>query len=414
MKLYQNLNNYLLRNYPNIWITRIHLFVPIGLAIFFLIFGLNVLTGYDLNTPVPTGEDSIFLMIIPVLIYMVYWFVFQARYNVEKSGGKLTLLQDYLNYFSYFLIFLISFLIIMVIPFSSNYKVAHSVSKLELKNDIDILDKGHSLFNVNSNSDTVYENEYIFNRVNTYGDYDHYQNNKTNDVIQVNSTELVSIAKHYKRTYNKYADEYSHITESNDELVRYALTSDNLGSPYSGWRSSVSYKISKINKMHNKGWYHDFMEVDAVMILGGFLAMFALLVWIFKQIFWKHYVFGLVAVFLTPMFVAIVGLLFFEMFNFDEYTAFTLVFLTYLIFAIKVIIGVSSPQRNNSAIVMAMYLQLGLPFLPIIIFVSTDQSIRYLEDHFTAVYVISWAVGLLSITIFKYVYKRLSILPSKK
>jgi hypothetical protein len=127
MKLYQNLNNYLLRNYPNIWITRIHLFVPIGLAIFLILFGLNVLIGYDLQADVPNNESPIFLMIIPMLVYLVYWFVFQARYNVEKSGGKLTLFQDYINYFSYFLIFLLSFLVIMAIPLSNSYKVAHSV-----------------------------------------------------------------------------------------------------------------------------------------------------------------------------------------------------------------------------------------------------------------------------------------------
>ena len=102
MKLYQNLNNYLLRNYPNIWITRIHLFAPIAVIIFLVLFGLNLLVGQNLNSDITRIEDSIPLMIIPILIYLVYWFVFQARYNVEKSGGKLTLFQDYINYFSYF------------------------------------------------------------------------------------------------------------------------------------------------------------------------------------------------------------------------------------------------------------------------------------------------------------------------
>lgn len=410
MKLYQKLNNYLLRNHPNIWITRIHLFVPIGLAIFFLIFGLNSLSGYDLHSPIPDGENSIFLMIIPVLIYAVYWFVFQARYNVEKSGGKLSLFHDYINYFSYFLIFLISFLIIMVIPFSNSFKVAHSVSKVELQKDIEVLNMGHSIFN-ESNIDSVSNNGYVYFRTSQYGSY---RENRTNHYFTVKEAELESVAENYKKTYNKYADEYSKIDESVNELMRFALTTEHLSVPYNGWRSSVSYKIENIYSMHKNGWYDEFMTVEVFMILGGFLAMFALLVWIFKQIFWKHYVFGLVAMFLTPLFIAIVGLLFFEMFNFDEEFAFFLVFLTYLIFAIKVIVGINSPQRNNSAIVMAMYLQLALPFLPILIIASSNSNFRYIEDNFGLVYAISWIVGLLSIASFKYIYKRLSILPSKK
>jgi hypothetical protein len=410
MKLYQNLNNYLLRNYPNIWITRIHLFVPIGLAIFFLIFGLNALSGYDLKSPIPNGESSIFLMIIPVLIYVVYWFVFQARYNVEKSGGKLTLFQDYINYFSYFLIFLISFMIIMVIPFSNNYKVAHSVTKTEFEKDIEVLNSGHSIFN-EVNSDSIYNGDYVYYRTNEYGNY---RTDNSDRYFTVKSADLASVAKNYKTTYNKYADEYSGIDETINELILFALTSEHLSSPYNGWRSSVSYKIDSINEMHKNGWYDEFLVVEAFMILGGFLAMFALLIWIFKQIFWKYYVFGLVTMFLTPLFIAIVGLLFFEMFNFDEEFAFILVFITYLIFIIKVIIGVNSPQRNNSAIVMAMYLQLALPFLPILIIASSNSNFRYIEDNIGFVYIISWVVGLLSIAVFKYVYKHLSILPSKK
>jgi hypothetical protein len=118
--------------------------------------------------------------------------------------------------------------------------------------------------------------------------------------------------------------------------------------------------------------------------------------------------------FLTPLFIAIIGLLFFEMFNFNEEFGFILAFITYLIFIIKVIIGVSSPQRNNSAIVMAMYLQLALPFLPILIIASFNSNFRYIDDNIGFIYIISWIVGLLSIAVFKYVYKHLSILPSKK
>jgi len=414
MKLYQILNNYLLRNFPNIWITRIHLFIPIGLAMFCLIFGLNTWIGYDLNTPLPKGESSVFLMIIPVLIYMVYWFVFQARYNVEKSGGKLTLVQDFVNYFSYFLMFFVAFTIIMAIPLSNNYKVANAITKSDLNQDVKLLNTGYGVFHLNYDIQET-NNTYSFNYVNDYQALGRYyvNNNKSNEKLSITHAQFSELAQNYIQTYNKYADDYGQIKLSTSQLVALAFTNDNLPKDHR-WRKSVDYKINEINKLQNNGWYKEFMEVEVFMVLGGFLAMLALLVWIFKQIFWKHYVFGLVAMLLTPLFIAIIGLLFFEIFRFDESFAFALVFLTYAIFSIKIIISVNSKQRNNSAIVMAMYLQLALPFLPLLILTSSNSHFQYLNDNISTIYIVSWGVGLISIAVFKYVYRRLSILPSKK
>lgn len=409
MKLYQNLNNYLLRNHPSIWITRIHLFVPIGLAIFFLLFGVNVLIGYDLNTTIPDEEDSIFLMIIPVLIYLVYWFVFQARYNVVKSGGKLTLLQDYVNYFSYFLMFLLSFLIVMAIPLSSNFKVAHSISNDELRDDVEILNSGYGIFHLDHDI-KIENNDYLFRK----GNYFRQISAPIGSVeVKMSQVELKVFTKNYIETYNKYADIDYKITRSSAALIKIALAHDNLPKD-SRWRKSVSYKIGRIVRLKKKGWYHDYVEDIAIKVLGSVLALLALLVWIFKQIFWKQYVFGLVALFLTPLFVAIVGLLLFEMFRFDESLAFILVFLTYFIFAVKIIVNLNLNLRNNAATVMAMYLQLALPFLPLLIFGSMDSRFRSFEENFELIYAISWGVGLLSIAVFKAIYKQLSILPAKK
>jgi hypothetical protein len=295
----------------------------------------------------------------------------------------------------------------MAIPLSNNYKVSHSIDKQELQDDIDILNTGYSVFNQNNQ---VKENdrEHKFYITNQYGNYksDNYK------VIKVNT--LNDLAQDYKNTHNKYADHYSQMEHSNAYLVSLALSDEKLPSEYNGWRSSVSYKINNINRMHQNGWYLGYTDSIAIMVLAGFLAMFALLVWIFKQIFWKHYVFGLVSMFLTPMFIAIIGLIFFEIFRFEEDTAFMLVFLTYFIFAVKVIVSLGAKERNNSAIVMAMYLQLALPFLPVFILASSNSRFRYLEDNMLDVYIVSWIVGLLSIAAFKYVYKRLSILPSRK
>ena len=415
MKLYQSINNYLLRNHPNIWITRIHLFAPIAIVVFLLLFGLNAFMGYNLHNEMPRIEDSIPLMIIPILVYLVYWFVFQARYNVEKSGGKLNLFQDYLNYFSYFIIFFLSFMLLMAIPFSTAYKISNSVSKDQLQKDIVILNKGYGIFHQSHKIDKT-GNTITFRSSTEFGYYDYY--NKSNVIakdIKLSSNAFKKMTANYIATYNKY--EKDGISMSASELVSKAFSGEKLPDAQNWWRNSIRYKVDKIQELQEKGWYHDFTQKEGFMVLGGFLAMFALLVWIFKQIHWKHYVFGLVSVFLTPMLIGIFGLIFFEIFDFDESGVFLLVYAVYIGFAIKIIAAVLSLQSNKSAIVMAMYLQLALPFLPVIIFGDYMSKRSYFdgfEDHFETVYIISWIVGLISITVFKYIYKRLTVLPSKK
>jgi len=409
MKLYQSINNYLLRNHPNIWITRIHLFAPIAIVVFVLLFGLNALMGYNLHDKMPRIEDSIPLMIIPILVYLVYWFVFQARYNVEKSGGKLNLFQDYLNYFSYFLIFFLSFMLLMVIPMSTAYKISNSVSKDQLQKDIKILNTGYGIFNENYN---IEKNEDIitFRSPNKFG----YSNHGIVKDIKLSTKAFEKMTTNYINTFNKY--DKKGITLNTSELIRHAFSNDVLPDSQS-WRNSVRYKVDRIQELQKKGCCHEFTDDSVFMILGVFLAMFALLVWIFKQIHWKHYVFGLVSILLTPMLIGIVGLIFFEVFDFDESGVFLLVYALYIGFAIKVIAAVLSPQSNKSAIVMAMYLQLALPFLPVIIFGDYMSKRSYFdgfEDHFVTVYIVSWIVGLISIAVFKYIYKRLTVLPSKK
>ena len=133
MKLFKKIDSYLLHYYPNIWITRIHQFLPIGLLPIAGIFLINVFViGYDVRDDISYGEQGIFILIIPVLVYVVFWFVLQSRYNVEKSGGKLSVLYEYMNYFIYFLIFLVAFSILYVLPVSTAYKMKVSINEEQI------------------------------------------------------------------------------------------------------------------------------------------------------------------------------------------------------------------------------------------------------------------------------------------
>ena len=310
--------------------------------------------------------------------------------------------------------FFLSFMLLMAIPLSNAYKLSKAVTDTELNNDIINLNKGRGIFHLNYH---IEKNDEIIKlrASNEYGNQFYNKENVVAANLSLTESEFETLTKNYIQSFNRYAN--SKIQLSTKELMALAFTNDELPSDQSwNWRKNVHYKIDEIQRLKYEGWYYEFTDNEGFMVLGGFLAMFALLVWIFKQIFWKYYVFGFVAILLTPMLIGLVGLIFFEVFDFNEENVFGLVYLAYFAVFIKIITALLSKQSNKSAIVSGMYLQLALPFLPAIIFVNlmSTNFLSSFNDEIVIIYLISWIVGLLSIAMFKYVYKRLSVLPSKK
>ena len=147
MDFFKRIDNYLLHHFPNIWVTKVHIFLPIAVLFMLLVYVINVFViGYDLKDPLPEGEWGVVLMVIPVLVFIIYWFVIQARYNVEKSGGRLSIPLEYMNYFLYLLMFSVSYILVTFIPFTNDAKVGMTSSKTEIIQDINKLNLGHNLF----------------------------------------------------------------------------------------------------------------------------------------------------------------------------------------------------------------------------------------------------------------------------
>ena len=147
--MFKKIDDYLLRNYPSIWITRMHSFLPLGLLIALSLFFITITVGWNPKEDFPESGIAVILMIIPVLVYLVYWFIFQSRYNVVKSGGEMSIKNELTNFFIYLLVFFVAFLIIIAIPFANEVRVMNAVNIEMLKEDIKKLDKGNGLVNAN-------------------------------------------------------------------------------------------------------------------------------------------------------------------------------------------------------------------------------------------------------------------------
>ena len=567
MKLYKKIDNYLLHHYPNIWVTRIHVFLPIALIITALIYIVNVyFIGWDLKQDLP-NISGIPTLIIPTLIFLVTWFVYQSRYNVEKSGGKLSIFGEYLNYFLYFLVFSSALLLVTSVNYSNDAKVAKKINNKEFIQDIKNLNIGNSVmnnpgelkqlgngnylfpnkllvdqadygfylfrsginnFNTQDNNEFGFENSFhynnevsyyviskdksLFEKNNNYSNTYHYNkvdlypkilvydtvkyfenniNNKKysiskkefdikisnneiikykkeyfknsnneyrygeeykekyyykNEFTEVTKAELINIIKNYTKSYNKFVTNNVTIEEKPEKVIEYNLTGisisnlyvmnnneyqDNDEIEYDSYNYNSYYKVDYVeNKLEDLLWVYgnnhnafifNYISGGIYKVFLFFLLYLALLVWIFKQIFWRSYMFGIIALALTPMVLGIFSFLFYQIFREQIFSIGFVLFLYFLV-TIKVIMGYQSPKKNKSAIVFTMYLQFFLPVLPMLVlsfvrsiymdYDSYDYS--WFETGFEYMYWLGLSIGLLSLIVFKPIYKKMSLLPNNK
>lgn len=416
MNLFKRIDNYLLHYFPNIWITRIHQFLPIGLLIIAGIFFANVFViGYDLKDDISYGESGIFILIIPVLVYLVFWFVIQSRYNVEKSGGRLSILYEYMNYFIYLLIFTIAFSILFVMPVSNVFKLKKAVSGVQIEKDIMNLNLGNVVVN-GANTLEYVDGKYEFHPrdyVYTWRyDLDH---NYEGETIRVSKEELIKIVSDYTTSYNKYT--HNIITLVPESIIDNNLNNRNVYNDDYSFYGDVSYKLGRLMDAKHESWDKGLFHPTGMKIIFGILALLALMVWIFKQIHWKNYLFGVIAIVFTPLIFGILGLIVFEILRLrpepEEVAMFFIVL--YIAFAIKIGLSYLSQTKSNVGVVMGMYLQVFLPLLPFFIWVAFADYSRTSDDElFGGLYWSSWIVGLSSIFIFKYIYRKISLMPAKK
>jgi len=428
MKIFKKLDDYLLHYYPSIWITRVHYFLPLGLGIFALLFFGNLTIGWSPKDDFPESYIAVVLMIIPILIYLVYWFVFQSRYNVAKSGGRMTLGFEYLNFFSYMLVFFMAFLIIVAVPLSNLYKVKINVNKEELIRDIENLNKGNVLVN---NVGTItfteygtieyYEVNYVYNYY-IYDGEDYYSEvYPPAQLLSITRNEALIFIGDYIKSYNKYS--HQRIQKTAQEILREREENLNVDNYYysdDSWQTQ--YKLSELDeRAHTGEWFDEFQEPWFWKITFGFIAFSSLLVWLFKQMKLRHFVIGFISICLTPLLVAIVGVIIFELLGYcgDEEKIVSLVcFFVYALLIYFSIRGYKAQTLNYTGYVMTMYLQFFLPLLPMFlwfyfIYQRNFSFIANEDDEMNLIYWCGWITGLLSILVFKPLYTKFGSLPAR-
>jgi hypothetical protein len=432
VNILRKIDNYLLHNLPSLWITRVHYFLTLGLLIFASLFFGNLLLGWNLKDDVPESETSIILLIIPVLIYLVYWFIFQSRYNVSKSGGRMTLGKEYLNYFLYMMVFFMAFFIILAIPLSTELKIKNSISKEELKRDIANLNRGNNIVNSTGQFYQINDNLFEMQEVEFFDPFFYDYNDmyfsdldvEENPLRKYTREELLAIIQVYITTFNEYT--YDMVTASPENILKDRINGTTEYSYYGNDLWTVNSKLTTIARAKDRSIFfnRDFNEWFWKTIL-AIIAWLSLLVWIFKQMNLRHFVFGFIAICLTPILIGIVGLILFEIFRFqgDEggIIALTMVLITYFIVGLVVMKGYVAERLNNWSYVLTMYLHFFIPLIPLFFFLLILLSVDY--DYwnrsqenliFNIVYWISFFVGLISIAVFKPIYEKFRALPAKK
>lgn len=443
MKLLKKIDDYLLHFYPSVWITRLHYFLPIGLGLILLIFGINVGVGWNPKEEIPNAEWPIFLMVIPVLIYLVYWFIFQSRYNVEKSGGKMSYGASYLNFFLYALVFTVAYFFILVIPYSNDQKMVNAVSFDEVKEDIVHLNEGNSIVNFEGDCEDLGNGRYRISPsqfVYIYSGFDYLAfSYEEEDGIILTRRQVLQRIENYVASFNKYTR--SQILDRPEEILDKRLHGDYYDSDYASYdyytygdsNYEISRKVSRIYGLYMANYSNIWVEPWFWKISFAFIGWLALLVWIFKAMNLRHFVFGFISICLTPILAAIVLAILFGLFygyssgDSAGKIAFQLAILLYVVVAVVFIRGYLQNKLNQTAYVLAMYFQFWIPILPLFVFGLVIMSRNYNYNAFypkrevffnltpeELVYWVCILIGVGSIAVFKPIYAKFRSLPMEK
>lgn len=443
MKLLKKIDDYLLHFYPSVWITRLHYFLPIGLGLILLIFGINVGIGWNPKEEMPNAEWPIFLMVIPVLIYLVYWFIFQSRYNVEKSGGKMSYGASYLNFFLYALVFTVAYFFILVIPYSNDQKMVNAVSYDEVKEDIAHLNQGNSIVNfegefkdLGNGNYRISPSEFVY----VYSAVDYLETSYAGeDDVVLTRREVLRRIENYVASFNKYTR--SEISDSPEKILDKRLKGEYYDSDYDNYgyygydnsNYSIGRKLSRIQGLYVSNYFNIWAEAWFWKISFALIGWLALLVWIFKEMNLRHFVFGFISICLTPILSAIILAILFGLFygyssgDSAGRIAIQLVLILYVVVGVYFVRGYLQNKLNQTAYVLTMYFQFWIPIFPLFVYGLMIMSRNYYYNAFypkrevffnltpeELVYWICILIGLASIAIFKPIYAKFRSLPMEK
>ena len=137
-KFLKQIDEYLLANYPMLWISKIHYVIWFG----FLLYLFSGLLGYAMPINLTSSTDSgLWYVLLTILSFILSWF-WGYRYlifNKEKNYGNLNITDEYKNFGLVFLCILIFICVAFPFVISNNKKLARLYTTEELIKDINTL-----------------------------------------------------------------------------------------------------------------------------------------------------------------------------------------------------------------------------------------------------------------------------------
>ncbi len=137
-KFLRQIDEYLLANYPMLWISKIHYVIWFG----FLLYLFSGLLGYAMPINLTSTTDSgLWYVLLTILSFVLSWF-WAYRYlifNKEKNYGNLNITDEYKNFGLVFLCVLIFICVAFPFVISNTKKLANLYTTDELIKDINTL-----------------------------------------------------------------------------------------------------------------------------------------------------------------------------------------------------------------------------------------------------------------------------------
>ncbi len=271
----QRLDNYLLKNKPAVWSSRIHkmLFFTGILNIFFFILLLFI----NNDPRVKSSEVTwIILLSIIIIITIVVFCIYLFRFNVMKRFGEWSSKDSLLSFIFYFVIFFFIYSL-GFLPSITEYLQANTkYNYKELADDqnqytkaIALLHKDSLDFSVSVNdtivliTDTAYYTKR--SRYQNTTDYNYEDVTTAVEVATITSDEASPATVKRRELYYKDSSEYNTLLEETDSLVvlsdtsfiRYTLPKFNFLSEYqTGRQNNMEHQYKNVDPENEESYDH--------------------------------------------------------------------------------------------------------------------------------------------------------------
>jgi len=435
----KKIDNYLLKNHPNLWITNIHFVLFYTLLLDGVLFFLANMFGFSLTDDIPDVEVPLLLMILPAVLVFVFWFIKQARYNVDKNFGTSNIAHDYQNFIIYFVVIFLFYSVAAIIPHSLIFKVKNAVSTEQLEHDIDILNQGYVYFdgyNVVSNEGEIEvysRQEFVYRYENNYDTEESYE---YYGVETISERKALGEIEAFIKTYNKYT--IHKIKKNPQEILSLALNGEGYYLydyeiyDYDSYRENVDWKLEKMHRIHSDNYGYMLSDTNYLKVIFAMVGILALVTWMFKNVHWKNFLAAGITVILSPFLMALVGLFLFVVIGVrnDEGVAIMFVIILFnLASFLWWVIPFAQQRYSYMSVINGMLLQLWTPFSVFVYSALLIEINRHSYDYYDEFYYdywdywneflvntywIGWGVLIISIVIMKPFYKRMWALPKGK